>query len=83
MNFESPDQTSWKTEDKSPWWLRSTNYNEPSGNYNANCYMDLWGAPATADEITFNDKQGDNKPNGCHYHSNAYYCQPTLAAISH
>jgi len=76
MNFETPQQTSWKTEDKSPWWLRSTKYSEPNGDYEASCYLDLWHNPANSDSVTFNDQK-------CGYHSNAYYCQPTLASISH
>jgi len=77
----------WKTADGSPWWLRNSVYNyeddegnsvtQPSGDYFANCYMNLGysetmdaGATAVvkADSLTFDD-------NNCQYHSKAYYCQ--------
>jgi len=69
MNFEVPEQATWRTQDGSPWWLRSTKYSEPNGDYKANCYMDLWHNPNNADSITFNDKD-------CRANSDAYYCQP-------
>jgi len=69
MNFESPEQATWRTQDGSPWWLRSTRYSEPNGDYKANCYMDLWHNPNNADSVTFND-------GNCNYNSNSYYCQP-------
>lgn len=72
MNFETPEQASWRTQDGSPWWLRSTLYSEPNGDYTANCYMDLWKNPNSEDSITFNDGK-------CNYNSNAYYCQPRQA----
>lgn len=52
----------------SPWWLRSSKYSEPSGDYKANCYMDLWQSPPNEDSVVFNDKK-------CKYHSHSYYCQ--------
>jgi len=72
MNFQSPQQTSWRTQDGSPWWLRSTRYSEPNGDYHANCYLDLWHNPPNENSITWND-------NNCRYHSNAYYCQTEVA----
>jgi len=69
MNFEIPEQARWRTQDGSPWWLRSTRYSEPNGDYKANCYMDLWHNPQNEDSVTFND-------GNCNYNSNAYYCQP-------
>lgn len=69
MNFETPKQATWRTQDGSPWWLRSTKYMEPSGDYKANCYMDLKKTPSNPDSVTFNDAD-------CGYSSNAYYCQP-------
>jgi hypothetical protein len=72
MNFETPEQVSWVTEDRSPWWLRSSTYSEPNGDYEANCYMDIWHNPPSADQLEFNDRK-------CSYHSSSYYCQPTLA----
>jgi len=69
MNFEVPQQATWRTQDGSPWWLRSSRYSEPNGDYKANCYMDLWHNPNNADSVTFND-------GNCNYNSNSYYCQP-------
>jgi len=69
MNSKSKKQSDWVTQDGSPWWLRSTKYSGPSGDYAANCFMDLTGKPSNANSITFNDK-------GCSYHSKSYYCQP-------
>jgi len=63
----------WTTSDGSGWWLRDTTYQQPSGDYTANCYMDLWQNPANADAVTFDDKS-------CTAHSTSYYCQPVLAA---
>merc|ERR1719253_1870951 len=62
------EQASWRTSDKAPWWLRSTRYNEPNGDYHANCYLDLWHAPANENSVTFNDWN-------CKYYSKSYYCQ--------
>lgn len=69
MNSHQPAQGTWRTSDGSAWWLRSTRYSEPSGDYYANCYMDLWKIPANENSVVFNDHR-------CKYHSNAYYCQP-------
>lgn len=69
MNSHNRNQRSWKTSDGSPWWLRSTKYSQPSGDYAANCFMDLGKkAPANENSITFNDHR-------CNYHSKSYYCQ--------
>jgi len=69
MNSGNKKQKSWTTADKSPWWLRSTKYSEPNGDYHANCYLDLWHTPKHPDKITWND-------GSCGYHSKSYYCQP-------
>merc|ERR1719379_1705830 len=69
MNAETSQQSTWRTQDGSPWWLRSTRYNEPNGDYHANCYLDLWHTPKNPDAITWND-------GSCSYHSKSYYCQP-------
>jgi hypothetical protein len=69
MNSKQPAQGTWRTADGSPWWLRSSRYTEPNGDYYANCYMDLWKTPANENSIMFNDHK-------CKYSSNAYYCQP-------
>jgi len=68
MNSAVSAQATWKTADGAPWWLRSSRYNEPNGDYHANCYLDLWQTPANSDSVTWND-------GNCNYHSNAYYCQ--------
>jgi len=70
MKSSSPQQATWKTSDGSPWWLRSTVYSEPNGDYKANCYLDLWRTPTSADTIQFND-------GNCHYNARSYYCQPS------
>jgi len=69
MKSSTPQQATWKASDGSPWWLRSTRYNEPNGDYNANCYLDLWRTPTSDNNIQFNDGR-------CNYRSRSYYCQP-------
>jgi len=69
MNSGNNKQKSWRTSDGSPWWLRSTRYNEPNGDYAANCYLDLWHKPRNENSVTFNDGR-------CNYHAKSYYCQP-------
>lgn len=69
MRSTQPQQATWTTSDKSPWWLRDSRYNEPNGDYKANCFLDLWRTPATENSIQFND-------GSCHYRSRSYYCQP-------
>jgi len=79
MSSTNPNQATWRTEDASPWWLRSTKIAslEPSEDYKANCYLDLTPpAPSTADALTFD-------ADDCHYHSNSYYCQPNLNHYQH
>merc|ERR1719482_1815966 len=68
MNSETSQQKTWVTQDGSPWWLRSSRYNEPNGDYHANCYLDLWHNPANANSVTWND-------GSCSYHAKSYYCQ--------
>merc|ERR1719265_2083809 len=72
MNSGSGAQKSWSTGDGSPWWLRSVNYNEPNGDYHANCYLDLWHNPPNENSVTWND-------GNCNYHSKSYYCQSVKA----
>jgi hypothetical protein len=69
MNSKNPAQMTWRTSDGSAWWLRSQKYTEPSSDYSANCYMDLFGAPSSENSVLF-------RPKNCRYYSNAYYCQP-------
>lgn len=68
MNVGVPSQRTWGTSDGSPWWLRSSRYSEPNGDYHANCYLDLWHTPANENSVTWND-------GNCNYHANSYYCQ--------
>jgi hypothetical protein len=70
MNSGNSAQKTWRTSDGAPWWLRNSRYNEPNGDYSANCYLDLWRTPKNENGITFNDGR-------CNYHSRSYYCQPT------
>jgi len=69
MKSSTPQQATWKTSDGSPWWLRSTRYSEPNGDYHGNCFLNLHSNPASADTLHFND-------HNCNYHSRSYYCQP-------
>jgi len=75
MNSENTNQKSWVTADKSPWWLRSSKYSEPNGDYHASCYLDLWHTPKNADSVTWND-------GNCNYHAKSYYCQPKLISTT-
>jgi len=93
-----PQFQRWMTSDGSPWWLRNTVYSyvdeasatvtQPSGDYEANCYMNVAlnsGAPGSglaegstvavmADSVTFDDSN-------CAYHSKAYYCQSISTSL--
>ena len=51
MNSGNNKQKSWKTSDGSPWWLRSTRYNEPNGDYSANCFLNLWHNPKNENSV--------------------------------
>ena len=53
MNSGVAAQGTWKTADGSPWWLRKTTYNEPNGDYSANCYLDLWHNPPNENSVTW------------------------------
>jgi len=69
MNSGEPAQATWHTSDESSWWLRDSTYQQPNGDYEANCYMDLTGTWETSSAITFDD-------DACRVHSRSYYCQP-------
>jgi len=60
----------WQTSDGSPWFLRSTPYTEPNGDYQANCYLGMGRGKKALDEkgLTFSDAN-------CKFHSKSYYCQ--------
>jgi len=73
MTSSTPPQSTWQTADGEAWWLRSTTYNEPNGDYTANCYLDLWRVPSNENAVTWND-------GNCNYHSKSYYCQKVKGA---
>merc|ERR1719272_729694 len=68
MKSNTAAQATWRTADGAPWWLRSSRYNEPNGDYSANCYLDLWRSPTNENSVTYNDGR-------CNYHASSYYCQ--------
>merc|ERR1711934_1285562 len=61
-------QSSWRTKDGSAWWPRDSKYNEPSGDYHANCYLHVYDV--NPNNVRFND-------GSCSYYSTEYLCQPT------
>jgi len=71
MNSRVPQQATWRTSDGSPWWLRSTKFKEPNGDYKANCFLNLFSAPTSENTVRFNDAH-------CKYRSRSYYCQPKM-----
>ena len=60
-------QGSWKTTDGSNWWLRDGKYNEPNGDYHANCYLHIYDV--NPNNVRFND-------GNCGHSSSDYLCQP-------
>jgi len=80
MNAKVPNQATWRTSDKSPWWLRSSKYNQPNGDYRANCFMDLFRRPTSESAVQFRAaaplKDGEYAHKGCSFSSRSYYCQP-------
>ena len=71
MNSGVSEQSAWRTTDGSDWWLRDTTHTEPSGDYEANCYMVV--SDVNPDGVLFNDADCDIK-------SNSYLCQPIQRA---
>ena len=67
MNSGVTQQSSWQTSDGSPWWLRDSTYNQPNGNYQANCYLRV--TIVDDNDVSFDD---DN----CATSSKDYLCQP-------
>merc|ERR1719183_3060961 len=73
MQFDDPVRRNlplnsrWVTQDGSPWWLRSGTFNQPDGDYKADCFLDV-SSVASADSVEFDDQN-------CNYHSKSYYCQ--------
>jgi hypothetical protein len=81
MNSFTAEQATWQTADGSPWWLRSdkelsfTLEEGGEGDYEANCYLDLWQPPANENSVLF-------RANKCTSHSDSYYCQTANAERS-
>ena len=69
MKSSTSQQGSWKTTDGSDWWLRDAKYNEPNGDYHANCYLHVYDV--NPNNVRFND-------GSCGYYSTEYLCQPAL-----
>ena len=59
-------QASWKTTDGSAWWLRDSKFNEPNGDYHANCYLHVY--KVDPNDVRFND-------GNCGHSSTDYLCQ--------
>ena len=66
MNSGVIEQVLWQTSDGSAWWLRNSRYNEPSGDYHANCYLEVQNADPN--NVQFRDSL-------CNYGSSDYLCQ--------
>ena len=66
MKSTVDQQSSWVTSDGSPWWLRDTKYNEPNGDYVANCYLHVYSTKP--EDVRFNDAK-------CAVFSTHYLCQ--------
>merc|ERR1711959_42423 len=67
MRSNTAQQGSWRTKDGSAWWLRDARYNEPNGDYHANCYLHIYDV--NPNNVRFND-------GSCAYYSTEYMCQP-------
>merc|ERR1712019_326023 len=66
MKSSTAQQGSWRTKDGSAWWLRDAKYNEPNGDYHANCYLHIYDV--NPNNVRFND-------GNCNYYSTEYMCQ--------
>merc|ERR1711981_127503 len=66
MKSTTAQQGSWRTKDGSAWWLRDAKYNEPNGDYHANCYLHIYDV--NPNNVRFND-------GSCAYYSTEYLCQ--------
>jgi len=58
---------SWEAVDGGSWWFRDSTYNEPNGDYSANCWLDFYNWPSDASDMRWND-------GGCGYSSTNYVC---------
>lgn len=68
MNSENSARAAWTTSDGSPWWLRSSQYSEPNGDYFGDCYLAVHDV-SDSQNIKFNDWR-------CNYFARNYFCQP-------
>ena len=75
MKSTTPQQATWRTTDRAPWWLRDTRNGEPNGDYKGNCFLNLHGHPKSPNNLKFND-------HNCHYRSRSYYCQPKMVLMA-
>ena len=55
----------WGVPDGGRWWLRDSNYSEPNGDYDANCWLSMYNWDVN--NIQFND-------GGCSYSTSKYLC---------
>merc|ERR1712025_1293956 len=69
MKSSTSQQGSWKTTDGSQWWLRDGRYNEPNGDYHANCYLHIYDV--NPNNVRFND-------GNCGHYSSEYLCQRAI-----
>merc|ERR1711959_529242 len=69
MKSTTAQQGSWRTKDGSAWWLRDARYNEPNGDYHANCYLHIYDV--NPNNVRFND-------GNCNYYSTEYLCQKVM-----
>ncbi len=56
----------WRVGDGGQWWLRSSTYSEPNGDYSANCWLGTRDVSNTS-SITYNDGH-------CSYGGSSYIC---------
>jgi len=66
MNSANSGAAAWHTSDGSPFWLREAAWGQPDGNFNANCFLDIYNL--NPEDMGFDD-------NNCHPHSSSYLCQ--------
>lgn len=55
----------WKVPDGGRWWMRDSNYGEPNGDYEANCWLSMY--KFDPNDIQFND-------GNCSYATSKYLC---------
>jgi len=73
MKSSTAQQGTWRTRDGSAWWLRDAKYNEPNGNYHANCYLHIYDV--NPNNVRFDD-------NNCNFYSTHYLCQPEKKKVT-